>query len=144
MNIPKAKGQSLIELGITITILMFLLSGAVEFGLLFFQYVQLRDAAQEGALYGSICNCSRPDIEVRARGASNSPINLQDDSVSIVVIVQDKNGNYKDTACEQDALTVRVHYSHHIFMPFLPQIIGRDYIALVGKVTDTVLSPVCG
>ena len=48
------RGQSLVELAISLVILLYLLSGAVEFGILFFQYVQLRDAAQEGALYGSI------------------------------------------------------------------------------------------
>jgi hypothetical protein len=137
------QGQSLVELGLAITFLMFLLAGAVEFGMVFFQYVQLHDAAQEGALYGSICNCPSSDIEVRARGASNSPINLQDDSVSIVVFVKDKNGIIKDTACEQDGLTVRVHYTHKIFMPFLPQMLGRDYIDLVGNVTNTVLYPIC-
>jgi Flp pilus assembly protein TadG len=47
-----AKGQSLVELAISLVILLFLLAGIVEFGLAFFQFVQLRDAAQEGALFG--------------------------------------------------------------------------------------------
>ena len=47
------RGQSLVELGISLLILLYLLAGAAEFGVLFFQFVQLRDAAQEGALYGS-------------------------------------------------------------------------------------------
>ena len=48
------RGQSLVEMAISITVLVFLLSGAVEFGMMYFQYIQLRDAAQEGALYGSL------------------------------------------------------------------------------------------
>ena len=48
------KGQSLVEFAIGATILLILLSGVVEFGIAFFQYVQLRDAVQEGALYGSV------------------------------------------------------------------------------------------
>ena len=52
--LPKsARGQSLVELAISLVVLLMLLSGAVEFGIIFFQFVQLRDAAQEGALYGS-------------------------------------------------------------------------------------------
>ena len=50
----KERGQSLVELAVSLVILLYLLSGAAEFGILFFQYVQLRDAAQEGALYGSM------------------------------------------------------------------------------------------
>ncbi len=48
------RGQSLVELSISLVVLLYLLSGAVEFGLAFFQFVQLRDAAQEGALFGSM------------------------------------------------------------------------------------------
>src|SRR5215208_5843151 len=92
-KIMKERGQSLVELGISLVILLYLLSGAAEFGVLFFQYVQLRDAAQEGALYGSMNPyvdsngdgkftpgelVNQPGIETRVRGASSSPINLTD------------------------------------------------------------------
>ena len=50
----KERGQSLVEFAISLTVIMLLLAGAVEFGIALFQFVQLRDAAQEGALYGSI------------------------------------------------------------------------------------------
>ncbi len=53
-QLKRERGQSLVELGISILILLYLLAGAAEFGVLFFQFVQLRDAAQEGALYGSM------------------------------------------------------------------------------------------
>src|SRR5512139_2107314 len=88
------RGQSLVELSISLLILLYLLSGAVEFGLAFFQFVQLRDAAQEGALYGSMSPGPNPgtgnwqNLEDRVRGASTSPIYLPDTSkvdVSIYV-----------------------------------------------------------
>jgi Flp pilus assembly protein TadG len=139
------KGQSLVEFGVSLLILLFLLSGLVEFGIIFFQYVQLRDAAQEGALFGSACNCPDSEIEERVRYSSDTPINLKDARVLVAVIFTDKSGNIKnpDLACEGDAVQVRVHYSHKIFMPFLPQMLGVDYVDLVGSVTDTVLSPIC-
>ena len=43
--IKSQRGQSLVELGVSLVVLLYLLSGAAEFGVLFFQYVQLRDAA---------------------------------------------------------------------------------------------------
>ncbi len=50
---PVERGQSLVELAISLTVILLLLSGAVSFGMALFSYVAIRDAAQEGALYGS-------------------------------------------------------------------------------------------
>ena len=139
------KGQSLVEFALSIVVLLFLLSGVVEFGIAFFQYVQLRDAAQEGALYGSVCDCPVAEIEERVRASSTTPINLETAPIFIEVSAVDPYGNPKDAelACEEDALSVRVSFAHKIFMPFLPQLIGRDEIILSAVVIDTVLVPKC-
>ena len=137
------QGQSLVELAISILILIYLLSGAVEFGLAFFQYVQLRDAAQEGALYGSM---NPPDpltpqnavnIEQRVRYASSSPINLQD--TTKVTVTQTLVGTQY---CEGNGLKITVTYQHRVFMPFMSQFIGNT-LPLAATVTDTILRPVC-
>jgi Flp pilus assembly protein TadG len=47
------RGQSLVELAISLTVMLLLLAGAVTFGMALFSYVAIRDAAQEGALFGS-------------------------------------------------------------------------------------------
>jgi Flp pilus assembly protein TadG len=145
--IKSERGQSLVELGISLLILMYLLSGAVEFGILFFQFVQLRDAAQEGALYGSMnppttaTDTTRINaIVTRAKHSSptSSPIDLiNDPKVTVTVTVTD--GQY----CEGGSLEVLVYYPHKIFMPFIPQLLNRTEIPLNAKVTDTILSPVC-
>src|SRR5262245_26397397 len=75
-NIKSERGQSLVELSISLVLLLVLLAGAVEFGMAFFQFVQLRDAAQEGALYGSMNPSDCANILARVKGASSSPINL--------------------------------------------------------------------
>jgi len=141
------RGQSLVELGVSLLILLYLLSGAAEFGVLFFQFVQLRDAAQEGALYGSMNPTNAVPIEDRVRAASSSPIDLTDvTKVTIAVTALDKTTNATKTlssACEGDGLFVQVSYTHHIFMPFMPQLLGRSDIPLTADVTDTVLTPVC-
>jgi Flp pilus assembly protein TadG len=139
------RGQSLVELAISLTILMFLLSGAVEFGIIFFQFVQLRDAVQEGALYGSINPQDTAAIELRARNSSDKPISLSDPAVVFQITYSDPDGVAKDylTACEGDGITVTAVYNHHIFMPFMPKLLGRADIPLRADVTDTVLTPVC-
>jgi Flp pilus assembly protein TadG len=141
-NIKSERGQSLVELSISIVILLYLLSGAVEFGIAFFQFVQLRDAAQEGALYGSLnptmlTGMSTDTVERRVRNSSSSPIDLADTSKVTVT------STIIGSACEGNGIEVRVSYDHKVFMPFIPQILGTTTIPLNATVTDTILSPVC-
>lgn len=145
MKIKKhERGQSLVELAISLVILLFLLAGAVEFGIIFFQFVQLRDAAQEGALYGSINppeSATDTDkinaITTRALSSSSSPIDLLNDP-DVQVFVEVTDGQY----CEGGSLRVRVVYPHQVFMPFMTQFIGPT-IPLNAEVTDTILTPTC-
>lgn len=140
------RGQSLVELAVSLLVLLYLLSGAVEFGLAFFQFVQLRDAAQEGALYGSMNPQNEANIITRVRGASSSPIDLANTAIVAVNVKIDgdsvANAIAAGTACESHALQVTVSYQHHVFMPFMSKFIGSD-IPLNAVVTDTILSPIC-
>ena len=79
------RGQSLVELGISLVVMLFLFGGLVEFGIIFFQYVQLKDAAQEGALYGSLYPYDTVSIEQRVRNSSTSPIDLHTPNVEIFI-----------------------------------------------------------
>ncbi|MFL7868660.1 MAG: TadE/TadG family type IV pilus assembly protein, partial [Anaerolineales bacterium] len=123
----KERGQSLVEFAISLTVIMMLLAGAVEFGIALFQFVQLRDAAQEGALYGSIHPGDDANIEARVRSASPSPIDLQNDPDVTITI------NYPDGApnCEGKGIQVNVSYPHRIGMPFIGPAAGAEggYIA---------------
>ena len=133
------------ELALSITILVFLLAGAVEFGIAFFQFVQLRDAAQEGALYGSLNppadasdSAQETLIADRAKASSSSPIDLVNDP-NINVSVNVTDAKY----CEGGSLEVTITYPHQIFMPFIPEFIGSNTIPLTATVTDTILTPIC-
>lgn len=118
------KGQSLVEFAISLVVILILLSGAVELGMALFQYIQLRDAAQEGALYGSICQ-DVPEIERRVRSASDTPLNMWAGDVLVKVDFVEDNA----------AVKVEVSYVHPVFMPFFA---GRE-IPLTAHVTDTIL-----
>lgn len=168
-----ASGQSLVELAISLTLLILLLSGAVTFGMAFFSYVALRDAAQEGALYGSF----NPYIDAnndgkfeygepvnagtictRVMAGSNSPINMVGFSCpNSAPAAGDTNYIYvvatTGNACEgsttiggvptANALQVTVAYNYPVFMPFVGAIIGSQSIPLHAIVTDTILEPRC-
>lgn len=137
MKLRNERGQSLVELAISLLILLYLLSGAVEFGIVFFQYVQLRDAAQEGALYGSMNPTDTAGIEARIRAASSSPIDLASGDVTVFIDYPDGGAD-----CEGNGIQVTVSYDHVVFMPFMSRIIGPT-VDLDATVTDTILTPVC-
>ena len=151
-NAQKERGQSLVELSISILVLLLLLVGAVEFGMAFFQFVQLRDAAQEGALYGSLNPTDITGVMERVRGSSDSPIDLGDTSVvpdaNIIVTLTSSNSDPKracegiDTNGDSNGIEVRIEFEHDVFMPFMEAIIGPT-IPLNATVTDTILSPRC-
>src|SRR5512146_2633069 len=92
----KERGQSLVELAISLTVMLLLLSGAVTFGMAFFSYVAMRDAAQEGALYASFnpcvdasndAICQRTEavnvagVRTRVRASSTTPVDFSDTSI---------------------------------------------------------------
>jgi hypothetical protein len=142
------RGQSLVELGISLLILLYLLSGAAEFGVLFFQFVQLRDAAQEGALYGSMNPSNITEINKRIQHSSESPLDLEALILSGEVTVEinidgtpSSDPSYASVDCEGHGIQVIVSYDHKIFMPFMPQLLSTDIIPLRAEVTDTILQP---
>ena len=50
----REKGQSLVEFALVLVFLLSLLAGIFDLGRAFFAYIIIRDAAQEGAVFGSI------------------------------------------------------------------------------------------
>ena len=145
------RGQSLIELAITLPILILLLLGTLDFGMAIFSYSMLRDAAQEGAFYGSFNPTNVAEIENRARNISprseedvfSSPIRLRDTDL-IKVNIKALGG-----ACQgaQDGVAntiqVNVSYRYPILMPFVGQLIGSKTIPLTGTATNVILQPQC-
>ena len=148
-----ARGQSLVEFAISLLILLYLISGAAEFGILFFQYIQLRDAAQEGALYGSLHPSDTAGMITRIQNSSDKPLDLKSAAVTIEIYIDDNPNdtsdgipytdatNYPKKACEGHGLKVIAQYDHKIFMPFIPKLIRTDKIRLRAVVTDTILTP---
>lgn len=135
---PSYQGQSFVEVGLFLTILMILLAGLLDLGRAFFTYIALRDAAQEGALYGATNPTATSSIEDRVRNTSNTPVDLTNTSdIQVTVTVH-------GTACLGTAIQVDVDYQNFpLAMPFLGTILGRQTIPIHATVTDTILRPTC-
>jgi Flp pilus assembly protein TadG len=131
------RGQSLVELAMSLTVILLLLAGAVDFSIAYFSFAAMQDAAQEGALYGSINPSDTNGIVSRVRSASSNPVNLADESLVNVTVT------LSGAACEGNEIRVNVIYDYPISMPFIGSIIGSQSITLNASVTDTILQPVC-
>lgn len=132
-------GQSLMEFSISVLIFFILIAGIVDLGRLFFTYMALRDAAQEGAAFGSVNPMMLGDIHDRVRGVSKLPIDFSDESVipDIVII------NYDTGPCAGNDIIVTVKTDFLITMPLIGTLIGTQTIPISATATDHILRPPC-
>jgi len=134
------RGQSLAEMAMMMSFLLILLVGVVDLGRGFFVYLALRDAAQEGALFGSTDPTNVTDIETRVRNSSSLLENISVDPHANTTVVVTIDGS----ACTGGGITVRVTYENFpITMPFLGSIIGSQTVPISTAITDTILNPAC-
>ena len=140
-SLPKReRGQSLVEFAISLTAILILLAGAVDFGIALFHYIAMRDAAQEGALYGSMNPTNTSEIRARAANSAGDGElidRLYDNGAGPLTIAIAYTGGQ----CEGDGITVTVEYPYPLSMPFIEAFIGSDHITLRASVTDTILTP---
>jgi len=144
-------GQSLVELAVSLPVIIMLLLGTVDFGMAIFSYAILRDAAQEGALYGSFNPDNEAEIENRARNISpqgedlifSSPVELTDKELVQVEVQSIGDSCQGTTNGAANSLRVRVRYKYPVLMPFIGTIIGSKTIQLTGSATNIILQPPC-
>jgi hypothetical protein len=93
-NRERERGQSLVEMALTLPILIFVFLALFDFGRLLFLYSEVSNAAREGARWGSVSgilddgevqqwrDCDGIRVAVRERFAI--PITIEDDDINIV------------------------------------------------------------
>ena len=130
------KAQSLTEMALSMVVLLLLVGGVVDLGRAFFTYMALRDAVQEGALYGSINPTLTTDIQNHVVNSSEMIQDLiTNDDVTVEIV---------GSACTGNAIRVGVLYpDFQIAMPLIGTVIGRQTVSISASVTDTILSPAC-
>lgn len=150
-------GQGLVEFAISLIFIFWLLAGIVDLGRAFFVYMTLRDAAQEGAVYGSFCPHDLTGMRDRIRATSTggfvdltSASYTPTDPIAI-------GCNYILTAGGQTACTtaagsisegnriqVTVTYNDfRITMPFIGALVNDQKFPISGTMVDAVLSTTC-
>ena len=146
----RERGQSMVELALTITILMVLLAGTIDLGRAFFTWLALRDAAQEGATYGSAVPAATiAMIDARVRQTFSDVVtDLGADIIVEVIFTGDRCLGYQPadpSLNKPNTITVNVDYQNFpLTMPFLGTILGGQTIPIHAAINDTIISPKCG
>ncbi len=136
---PSEHGQSLTELAISFAVLVLLLAVVVDVGRAFFSFLAVREAAEEGAVYGSLNPTDNTGIIDRVRTSSSAPVNLADTTaVTVTPLVV-------GTACANGSnqIQVTVSYMFNLTMPFVSTIIGTNQFPLTLSANSTILTPAC-
>ncbi len=128
-----SRGQSLTEFALGITFILVLMAGVMDLGRAYFSFLSLRDAAQEGALYGSLAPPDTTGIRARVRDSSGWPVDFStftDGQIQVVIT---------GPACAGNEIKVTVNLDFMLAAPFL----GGQALPLVADATDTILQPPC-
>jgi Flp pilus assembly protein TadG len=108
-SLKNHKGQSLVEFAIILPLLLLLVIGIIEFGMMLNSYLAINNAAREGARAGIVG--SRND-EIQNLILSTSPAL---DAQNLKITITPSDGSRKSG----DTLTVAVTYNYYFTIPIL-------------------------
>jgi hypothetical protein len=146
-NIPHQKGQSLMELAISVMVLLIILAGMIDLGRAIFYYLAMRDAAEEGMVLATI----NPSWCGQIRQAVQS--NMDNSSIDVVINYSTTVGGAANTLCESADVhqqcaghTVDVSVRDDNFpitMPLIGGFLGTQHLSLRANIQGTVIRPEC-
>jgi len=142
------RGQSMTEFALSLVIIITLLAGVVDLGRAFFAYIIIRDAAQEGAVYGSIAPKSdlttfENEVEARVKTAFTDPADSSNVPLDMSKINVQTNIIGSSCASPGNGVEVRVEYSLPVTMPFLGAVIGSQEMKMSASIENPILAPIC-
>ncbi len=136
-------GQSLIELALVLLFLIILVAGIVDLGRVLFYYVTLRDAAQEGAVYGAIYPYECDAIVARTRGPlTNGGL----DGVMIAVKIDGvdcREATSAQACVDNDIEVIVTKDDFPLTMPIIGTFLGTERLKLSSNIKGTIMRPLC-
>jgi hypothetical protein len=140
------KGQSLIELAISMVVLLILLAGIFDMGRAILAYFVLQDAAEEGMVYGTSfpTDCNQIDTRIRNNITNNI---IDENDMVISIYIQGDSGMmscYSIPYAQVYAtrvMRIEITADFHITMPFLGTFIGGQTIPLKVVTNGVILRP---
>ncbi len=156
---PAPAGQSLIEFSLMLIFLTVLLMGVLDLGRAYFTYLALKDAAGEGAYFGSAfpqCvdedginndsgqGCGQPAHTIPARVKDTAPrgglVDWYDRSAAIKVDLPCEGAAAGSCVLEDgELLTVTVAYSYQMITPFVGAIANGQALTLTARSSAVIV-----
>lgn len=138
----------MIELALSFTVLLFLLMGVIDLGRAFFALSAMRDAAQEGAVFGSLVpvgsdgSLNTGGIISRVTNSSTSPVDLNNEFINEKIrVVPSLVGA---ALCHGNGMRIDIYWDEFpLVFPLWEPLFGISSIPLHARVEDTILKPPC-
>ncbi len=135
------KAQSLMEFALFIVILFILLAGVVDLGMAAFNYMAMRDAAQEGVTFGSVYPSSCTEIANRVRSSLVDPSAVD---ITVTIAGVPCASATSTQACMGSEIKVVVtDPDFRLTMPFIGAFLGTQSLTLKAEMTGSILRPSC-
>ncbi|MDP4178438.1 MAG: TadE/TadG family type IV pilus assembly protein [Bacillota bacterium] len=116
--IKNEKGQSLVEFAIVLPILLLIVMGIAELGMILNSYLTIQNISREVARLGSV---GATDTDIQNIISSNSTnLNQQNLVVSLAPVAGARNSG--------DTITAVVTYDYHLTVPIISGILKNDVV----------------
>jgi Flp pilus assembly protein TadG len=117
-SLKNQKGQALVEFTIILPILLIVVMGILEFGIMLNSYLAIENAAREGARAGIV---GTSDTQIKNLIVATSP-SLDPNNLTVTITPTDVNRKSGDT------LTVQVTYNHKLIVPIISSLFNGGVV----------------
>jgi PKD repeat protein len=145
----RGRAQALVEFALIVPVFLFLVVIAIDFGRLFFTYVQINNAAREGANFGASAPTNTASINATVTSEQNAQGQGGEGTVSVTTTCTDSIGN--TIACSAatggagpgNRVTVTVTRPFSFLTPIINGVFGGN-LNVTASATATVLGYAAG
>jgi len=126
----REKGQSMVEVALTMPLLLLILMGILDLGRAYFTFVALSDAAAEGASYAAIHPTNLTEISARAADSSDGLVTFAPEMVSV---------EFNGDAIDSSVVTVTVQYDYPLLTPVIQSMVPNGVINMRAVVAQPII-----
>jgi len=124
MKSSSERGQSLVELSISIVFLLILFSVVIDLGWSLYTLIALQDSAQEGAIFASMCQ-NTSSVVARIKESTTAPLDAND-ITDISILYFDENGEPSGNVTYGSSVKVTLTLEYQVITPFVGAFIGEE------------------
>jgi Flp pilus assembly protein TadG len=143
---PKSAGQALVEFALVIPVMLLMLAIAIDFGRLFFSYIEITNAAREGAAFGTHAPSNLTQIQAMAAQETSTQSQGGEHAITVSTTCKDSGGTVLAScalavggaAGAGNTITVNVDEPFTFFTPLIGAIVPNLHLttATTAVVTD--------